>query len=231
MWKPPTQLAYLWHLGRDRARRHRGGDPLPRPGRRLPPGSRSSTAAGSGWEGSGEQWRDRNRAGWQTLLPHFLAAISKGDSAMNAGTKEDPWVLKTPPGTSAYTMYKDEQADPPALVCQVGSTTLKYHLRAIDDLHAWLAEQGDWVSLGAADEKKPAAPGTVEAWGQIPGQPCRRLVRPAQRLPWPVRHVPAAAAGSTRPRRSHPRPPQQPDASDTRCMNAGGIAGKNGDDS
>ena len=45
---------------------------------------------------------------------------------MAAGTKEDPWALKTPPGTSGYTMYKDEQADPPALVCQVGSTTLKY---------------------------------------------------------------------------------------------------------
>ena len=90
---------------------------------------------------------------------------------MSAGTKEDPWMLKTPPGTSAYTIYQDEQADPPALVCQVGSTTLKYHLRAIDDLRAWLAEQDGWVSLGAADEKKPAAPGTVEAWGRSPDNP------------------------------------------------------------
>ena len=85
---------------------------------------------------------------------------------MSAGTKEDPWVLKTPPGTSEYTMYKDEQADPPTLVCQVGSTTLKYHLRAIDDLHGWLTKQGDWVALGAADEKKAASEGTVEAWGR-----------------------------------------------------------------
>jgi hypothetical protein len=90
---------------------------------------------------------------------------------MAAGTKQDPWVLKTPPGTSEYTMYRDEQADPPTLVCQVGSTTLKYHLRVITDLHAWLAEQGDWVVLGAADEKKPAAPGTVEDWGRSPGNP------------------------------------------------------------
>jgi len=82
---------------------------------------------------------------------------------MAAGTKDDPWVLKTPPGSSEYTMYRDEKADPPALVCQVGSTTLKYRLRAIDDLHRWLVEQGDWVPLGAADEKKPAAEGTVEA--------------------------------------------------------------------
>src|SRR5665647_2106607 len=92
---------------------------------------------------------------------------------MTAGTKEDPWVLRTPPGTSEYTMYKDERADPPALVCQVGSTTLEYHLQAVDDLHAWLVEQRDWVLRGAADEKKPASPGTVEAWGRSSGNPVR----------------------------------------------------------
>jgi hypothetical protein len=80
-------------------------------------------------------------------------------------------VLNTPPGTSHFTVYRDEQADPLALVCRAGSTTVKYHLQAIDDLHAWLAGQGDWVLLGAADEKKPAAPGTVEAWGRSPGNP------------------------------------------------------------
>jgi len=90
---------------------------------------------------------------------------------MPTGAKGDPWVLTTPPGTSDYTMYKDEEADPPALVCQVGSTTLRYHLRAIEDLRAWLVEQGDWVLLGAADEKKPAADGTVEAWGRSAANP------------------------------------------------------------
>jgi hypothetical protein len=88
-----------------------------------------------------------------------------------AGTREDPWQLKTAPGTSDYTMYRDEAADPPALVCQVGSTTLKYHLSAIDDLHAWLKAQGDWVPLGAADEQKDAAAGTVEAFGRDPSNP------------------------------------------------------------
>jgi Family of unknown function (DUF6855) len=68
-------------------------------------------------------------------------------------------------------MYRDEAADPPALVCQVGSTTLRYQLRVIDDLAAWLREQGDWVALGAADEQKPAADGTVEAWGRAPDNP------------------------------------------------------------
>ena len=68
-------------------------------------------------------------------------------------------------------MYRDESADPPAIVCQVGSTQLKYHLRAIEDLHAWLKEQGDWVPLGAADEQKEAAAGTVEAWGRASDNP------------------------------------------------------------
>jgi hypothetical protein len=88
-----------------------------------------------------------------------------------AGTKDDPWQLKTAPGSSEYTMYRDEDADPPALVCQVGSTTLRYHVQAIEDLHAWLREQGDWVQLGAADELKPAAPGSVEAWGRSEDNP------------------------------------------------------------
>ena len=90
---------------------------------------------------------------------------------MAEGTKQDPWVLTTPPGTSSYTMYADREADPPALVCQVGSTTLKYRLSAITDLHAWLLERAAWVPLGASDEKKPAADGTVEAWGRSPDNP------------------------------------------------------------
>ncbi len=90
---------------------------------------------------------------------------------MATGTKDDPWELRTAPGTSQYTMYRDEQADPPALVCQVGTTTLRYHLRAVEDLHGWLTQQGGWVDLGAADEKKPAPPGTVEDWGRDPDNP------------------------------------------------------------
>lgn len=91
--------------------------------------------------------------------------------ATGTGTRDDPWLLKTPPGSSEYSMYRDETADPPSLICQVGSTRLTYQLRAIDDLHAWLREQGDWVPLGAADEKKDAAAGTVEAWGRDAGNP------------------------------------------------------------
>jgi len=87
------------------------------------------------------------------------------------GTKDQPWTLKTPPGTSEFTAYKDETSTPPALVVQVGKTQLRYHLRSIDDLHSMLKSRGDWMPLGSADEQKPAAEGTVEAWGRSPKNP------------------------------------------------------------
>ncbi len=91
---------------------------------------------------------------------------TKGD-----GTPENPWVLETPSGGSEYTVFRDEAADPPALVCQVGTTKLSYHLRCIEDLHAMLKEHGDWMPLGNADEQKPAKDGTVEAWARSGSNP------------------------------------------------------------
>ena len=87
------------------------------------------------------------------------------------GTKENPWTLKTPPGTAEFQAYKDPTADPPALVIQVGKTQLRYHLRCLEDLHRMLAAHGDWMLLGSADEQKPAADGTVESWARSPGNP------------------------------------------------------------
>lgn len=88
-----------------------------------------------------------------------------------AGTKNDPWNLKTAPLSSGFAIYRDEDVDPPLLVCQVGSTKLTYLARAVDDLHEMLLAHGDWMPLGAADEQKDAAPGTVEAWGRSPENP------------------------------------------------------------
>jgi hypothetical protein len=96
----------------------------------------------------------------------MTAAASTG-----SGTREDPWILSTPPGKSQYQAYEDPGADPPALVVQVGSTELRYHLRCIQDLQAMLAERGDWVALGNADEQKPAAEGSVEAWARSSENP------------------------------------------------------------
>ena len=87
------------------------------------------------------------------------------------GTKEHPWQLKTPSGGAEYAMYRDATLDPPALVCKVGKTELRYHLRCIEDLHAMLKKHGDWMLLGSADEQKPAAVGTVEAWGRSSSNP------------------------------------------------------------
>jgi hypothetical protein len=87
------------------------------------------------------------------------------------GTREQPWQLKTPSGSSEYLMYRDENASPPALVCLVGKTELRYHLRCLEDLHAMLKAHGDWILLGSADEQKPAADWTVEAWARWPENP------------------------------------------------------------
>ena len=93
------------------------------------------------------------------------------DDVSGLGTRERPWLLKTPSGQSDFQMYRAETADPPALVCLVGKTELRYHLRCLDDLHAMLKARGDWMPLGSADEQKPAADGTIEAWARSPDNP------------------------------------------------------------
>jgi hypothetical protein len=87
------------------------------------------------------------------------------------GTREQPWTLKTPPGTSEFQAFRDDKLEPPALVCIVGKTELRYQLRCIDDLQNMLQQRGDWMPLGAADEQKPAAEGTVEGWGRAADNP------------------------------------------------------------
>jgi hypothetical protein len=89
----------------------------------------------------------------------------------NSGTRENPWVLKTPSGQSEYTAFVDNSLEPPALVVEVGKTELRYHLSCLDDLHDMLVKDGDWVPLGSADEQKPAAAGTVESWARSADNP------------------------------------------------------------
>lgn len=92
-------------------------------------------------------------------------------ASTGSGTREDPWLLSTPRGKSQYEAYEDPTADPPALVAQVGSTELRFHLRCVTDLQEMLRAHGDWMALGNADEQKPAADGTVEAWARSPNNP------------------------------------------------------------
>ena len=62
--------------------------------------------------------------------------------------KEDLLQLRTPPGTSEYTMHTDEKDGKRVLVCTVGKTVLLYDARCVDDLHAMLKKKGDWMELG-----------------------------------------------------------------------------------
>ena len=104
-------------------------------------------------------------------MVYLVLVRAKLVKATGSGTKADPWILKTPPGTSEFKAYKEETLSPPALVVWVGSTQLQYNLRCIDDLHTMLRKHGDWMLLGSADEQKQAAEGTVEAWGRSSKNP------------------------------------------------------------
>src|SRR5262249_10880092 len=107
---------------------------------------------------------------------HNRSVRDEGRNAMSSntagsGTPGDPWILATPPRQSAFEAWRDEASDLPRLPVQVRTTQLRYQLRCRDDLHAMRKERGDWVPLGNADEQKPAADGTVEAWGGSPDNP------------------------------------------------------------
>jgi hypothetical protein len=97
--------------------------------------------------------------------------MSKHTVTFGAGTVDDPWILKTPSQSSEYRAWRDETLSPPALIVQVGTTTLSYQLRCVDDFTVMLKARADWVALGNADEGKPVQPGTVEAWARDPKNP------------------------------------------------------------
>jgi len=89
------------------------------------------------------------------------------------GTQSSPWQLTTPPGTSEYQAFRDDTAEPPALVVRVGKIELRYRLECLADVPALLKKHGDWLLLGSADEQKPAAEGTLEAWARSPKNPVK----------------------------------------------------------
>ncbi len=93
------------------------------------------------------------------------------DVTYGTGTADDPWLLKTPPGSSDFQAWRDETAEVPALVVQVGKTRLSYDLRCLDEAAAMLKDHGDWMPLGNADEGKPVKDGTLEAWARDPNNP------------------------------------------------------------
>jgi activator of Hsp90 ATPase-like protein len=76
VWEPPRQLAYLWHLGHD---------PEDATEVEITFHDKGSEATRveiehRGWEriAAADELRNQNRAGWDALIPHFLAALRKG---------------------------------------------------------------------------------------------------------------------------------------------------------
>jgi hypothetical protein len=91
---------------------------------------------------------------------------------MEKRTKENPWKLLTPPGSSSYEMWIAENKEGMEIVhCQVGSTLLHYDYRIIADIHAMLKEHGDWIPLGSKDEKPDTKEGTIQHWGRSVNNP------------------------------------------------------------
>lgn len=85
--------------------------------------------------------------------------------------KDQPYQLKTPPGTAEYQMCFDTKDGQEVIVCTVGTTTLLYNAHCVDDTVAMLKSHGDWLDLGGTDEQKEAKPGTLEAWGRSADNP------------------------------------------------------------
>ena len=67
-------------------------------------------------------------------------------------TKDNPWSLKTAPGTAEFTMHADTKDGLAILVCTVGKTVLHYDARCIQDLHSMLKAHGGWMDLGSGKE-------------------------------------------------------------------------------
>jgi uncharacterized protein YndB with AHSA1/START domain len=78
VWEPPRRLSYLWHIGRTRETATEVDITFVGAGAA---GTRVEIEH-SGWEALGDEadaWRDKNRGGWDTLLPHFAVAVKEGD--------------------------------------------------------------------------------------------------------------------------------------------------------
>ena len=136
---------------------------------------------------------------------------------MAKGTKDDPWQLKTPPGTSDITLWRDPTANPPALVCIAGGTELRYHISAPEDLAAMLKKHGDWMEFGNADEQKPAKDGTIEAWARSPDNPKKGLVRLEEGPARPLRQLCDAGRRGARAGRARAQPQEQPGPGEIGC--------------
>ncbi len=80
IWEPPRRLGYRWHLRRDRD----DATEVEIAFVDLGDGTSRVDIEHRGWErlgAGGPGWRDANRAGWGSLLPHFTALIDAEHAA------------------------------------------------------------------------------------------------------------------------------------------------------
>ena len=76
-WRPPTRVAYRWHLGNSPATATDVAVSFTRVGDEV---TRVEIEQ-AGWERlgqDGDSLRDRNQAGWGSVLPHYRDAATKG---------------------------------------------------------------------------------------------------------------------------------------------------------
>jgi activator of Hsp90 ATPase-like protein len=75
-WQPPEELAYDWHFGRESADATRVRIRFVA----LDDHRTRVEIHHDGWAALGEEaetWRERNVAGWQGMLPHYLSQLEK----------------------------------------------------------------------------------------------------------------------------------------------------------
>lgn len=78
-WEPPARFGYTWHLRRDAA----DATDVDITFTSIEPERTRVDIVHTGWERLGEggqDWRDRNRGGWDGVLPHFVAAVERDAS-------------------------------------------------------------------------------------------------------------------------------------------------------
>ncbi len=132
--------------------------------------------------------------------------------ATGTGTKDDPWQLTTPPGSSAYQMWRDDTADPPVIVCQVGRHPAQVR-RPGHRGAPRLAHGAGRLGPARRGRRAEAGAGRLgRGVGPLRDQPARRLVRPQEGPARTLRRVHAAAPGGARPGRADPRAQGQQDA-------------------
>ena len=91
--------------------------------------------------------------------------------ATGSGTRDDPWQLKTPPGTSDYTIYRDEapirrRSSAPS----AGRSSATTSGRSTTSRRC-SAPTATGCRSAAPTSRSRRAEGTVEAWARSPDNP------------------------------------------------------------